>query len=266
MNSKTLKSLLLRRAEEMAPTSEVNLWPSIQARLSSRYSVLPGSTGGFKRKTSFRALPILALVSLALILAVAFFAAAPQGQALAQQFLSLFFRTAPDQRPMPTESRPAVITPAANISEGEALTGWHIFKPAWLPKGFAFYSIDNRPQSGLVVQEYTYQPEMGMQAGYFYIGQRKTPFTDLWPVGESAQIESVKIGDVAGEYVIGAWGGEADHEKWEANPNIQHLRWKANGYYFDLQFSIAGVEQADLANSPYYISKEGLIAIASSMK
>ena len=146
------------------------------------------------------------------------------------------------------------------------MTGWKIFKPALLPDGFAFLSIDNRPQSEMVVQEYTYQHPIGMSAGYFYIGQRKTPFTDLWPVGKSAQIETVQIGDVTGEYVIGAWGGPTDHLEWEAIPNIQHLRWKANGYYFDIQFNVTGVNPEDLAKSPYYVSKEELVAIASSLK
>lgn len=264
MNNKTFKSLLQQRAEEMAPTSEINLWPSIQARLSSRHAVLPNSTGGFKMKKPSRTISVLAPIALALILAIVFVAATPRGQALAQQFLSLFFQTAPDMRPIDPVVSPAAITPAADIQEAEALTDWHVFEPSWLPEEFAFFSIDNRPESGMVVQEYIYQHPIGMEAAYFYLGQRKTPFD--WPVGESAPIESVQIGDITGEYVMGAWGGTTDHQEWEAIPNIQHLRWEANGYYFDLQFSIVGVAPADLENSPCYLTREELIAIASSLK
>ena len=218
-------------------------------------------------KTSSRVITILAPIALALSLALVFIAATPQGQALAQEFRSLFFRTAPDVRPMSTDNpRPAAITPLADIPAAEALTGWEIFKPSWLPEGVAFDTIDYRPEYGRVVQEYSFQKTIGMSAGFFYLGQRKTPFTDLWPVGESAQIETVQIGNVTGEYVIGVWGGAVDHLEWEANPNIQHLRWQANGYYFDLEFWAMGIDLKDLATSPYYLSKEKLIAIASSMK
>lgn len=218
-------------------------------------------------KTSSRTISILIPIALALILAVSFVAATPQGRALAQDFLSLFSRTENDQQlTNSADAIPSAITPAAGKTEAEGLTGWEVFQPSWLPEGFALKNIDYRPQSDMVVQEYLYEHAIGMQAGYFYLGQRKTPFNDLWKVGESAQIEKVLIGDVTGEYVVGLWGGEEDHPVWEANPNIQHLRWQANGYYFDLEFRVVGVDAADLANSPYYLSKEKLVAIASSMK
>ena len=217
-------------------------------------------------KSSSRSRKILVPLALALILAFVLIAATPQGRALAQEFLALFSHTESDRIPLPTEAGPAAITPLPGIAEGEALTSWPIFKPAWLPEGFVFQQIDYRSEAAEVVQEYIYQPAMGMQAGYFYLGQRKTPYTDAWPVGASAQIESVKIGDTVGEYVIGAWGGDADQQVWEANPNFQHLRWKTGEFYFNIDFTVMSVEQAELANSPYYISKEKLIAIANSMK
>jgi hypothetical protein len=296
MNSKSFKSLLQERAEHMAPTSEINLWPSIQARLSTHHAVLLSSNGGSKMKPSNRSLAILAPIGLAIILALIFMAVMPQGRALAQQFLSLFFQTAPDVRPLdpttapavitPTQiivyppmiatpeptTAPAVITPAANAQIVEDLTQWHVFKPSWLPEGFGLDRTVYRPEKGDVYQAYLYQhPYLyqratGMQAAYFFLGQRKTPFKDSWPVGESAKIETVQVGDVTGEYVVGAWGGAEDHLVWENNPAIQHLRWQANGYYFDLEFTIMGVQEADFADCPYYISKEQLIDIVGSMK
>jgi hypothetical protein len=266
MDSKSLKFLLMERAEQMVPAAEIDLWTAIQARLAARHSVLQGSGGVLKKRTFSRPLTLLVPIALALILAMLLVTATPQGQTLAQEFLSLFSHTQTDRIPMPTDAGPAAITPVASISKGEALTGWHVLQPAWLPQGFAFDHIDYRPGSESVVQEYRYQPAIGMQAGYFYLGQRKAPFNDLWPVSASAQIETVQIGDVSGEYGIGAWGGDADHQIWETNPNFQHLRWQANGCYFDIDFSVFGVDPADLANSPYYISKEKLVEIAKSMK
>jgi hypothetical protein len=223
-------------------------------------------------KPSSRILAILAPIGLAIILVVIFMAVMPQGRALAQQFLSLFFQTAPDVRPLDPTTAPAVITPAANAQAVEDLTQWHLFKPSWLPEGFGLDRTVYRPEKGDVYQAYLYQHPLlyqratGMQSVYFFVGQRKTPFTDLWPVGESAKVETVQVGDVTGEYVVGAWGGAETYQVWENNSAIQHLRWQANGYYFDISFTIYGVQEADFADCPYYISKEQLIEIASSMK
>ncbi len=296
MNSKSFKALLQQQAEQMAPADEINLWPSIQARLSPSHPVLLSSNGGSKMKPSGRSFAILAPIGLAVILAVIFMTVTPQGRALAQQFLSLFFQTAPDVRPLdPTTApggitptliigyppkiatldstpTPAVTTPAANTQAVEDLTQWVVFKPAWLPEGFGLDRTVYRPEKGDVYQAYLYQRPFlyqratGLQAAYFFLGQRKTSSADSWPVGESAKIEPVQVGQVTGEYVVGAWGGAEDHQVWENNPAIQHLRWQANGYYFDLQFNISGVQEADFADCPYYISKEQLIKIASTIK
>lgn len=223
-------------------------------------------------KPSSRSFAILAPISLAIILAVIFMAVMPQGRALAQQFLSLFFQTAPDIRPFEPTTAPGVITPADNAQAVEDLTQWHLYKPSWLPEGFGFNRTVYRPERGDVCQAYLYQRPFlyqratGLQSAYLLLGQQKTPYTDLWPVGESAKIETVQIGDVTGEYVVGAWGGAEDHLVWENNPAIQHLRWQANSFYFDLQFDIYGVQEADFADCPYYISKEQLIDIANSIK
>jgi hypothetical protein len=271
-------------------------------------------------KPSRLRLAILAPIGLAIILAVIFMAVMPQGRALAQQFLSLFFQTAPDVRPLDPTTTPAVITPTqvivyppmiatlgptttptvitpatssvypptiatldpttalvvitptANAQVVEDLTQWHLFKPSWLPEGYGLDRTVYRPEKGDVFQlygyqrPYLYQRATSMQAAYFFLGQRKLPYTDLWPVGESAKIETVQIGDVTGEYVIGAWGGTETSQVWENNPAIQHLRWQANGFYFDISFTIFGVQEADFAACPYYISKEQLIEIARSLK
>lgn len=223
-------------------------------------------------KPSRRSFAILAPIGLAIILAVIFMAAMPQGRALAQQFLSLFFQTAPDVRPFDPTTAPEVITPVAESHEVEDLTQWDVIRPSWLPEGFGLNKTEYRPEKEIVVQiygcqhPYLYQRATGLQAAYFFLGQRKAPFTDLWPAGESAKVETVQVGDVTGEYVRGAWGGAEDHLEWENNPAIQHLRWQANGNYYDLEFTIMGVQEADFADCPYYLSKEQLIDIASSMK
>ena len=66
-------------------------------------------------KPSNRKLAILTPIGLAIILAVIFMAVTPQGRALAQQFLSLFFQSAPDVRPLDPTSVPGVIKPTLII-------------------------------------------------------------------------------------------------------------------------------------------------------
>jgi hypothetical protein len=263
MKKNQFKSLLMQQAEELAPASEINLWPSIKNQVADNHAVLIKSQGGFKMKRPFS---IVLPVSLAFLLAVGFFTFTPVGKTLAQQFISLFYNKEPDVRPIDSETGTPVITPIANIADGEALTGWHIYQPSWLPEGFTLNESDYRPNSDRVTQTYVYEKTIGMVSSFFFIGQRKTSFNELWPVGESSQIETVKIGDSSGEYVIGAWGGAGDHYEWEAVPQIQHLRWQKDGTYFDLEFSMFGIDAKDLPTSPYYLSKEQLIAIAASMK
>jgi hypothetical protein len=265
MDHKTLRSFLLRRAEEMAPATEIHLWPVIQARLSARNWVFPSSTGRSKIITPIRGMAIIVPMVVVLFLVIVLGMATPQGQAFAQEVRSVFSRADSDQIQMPANPGPAAITPAAGISGGDELSGWAVFKPAWLPQGFAFSTIDYRPKTASIVQKYIYQHPIGMQAGYFYLGQQKTPFDDQWPVGQSARIEPVQIGAITGEYVVGAWDGDGDHQEWEAYPNYQHLRWETNGFYFNIDMINMGIDPADLANNPAYVSKEELISIANSL-
>lgn len=263
MKNNLLNTFLLQRAKEVAPTTEINLWPSIHDRLSARQSVLPHSKGGFKMKRSFA---ILLPVGLALLFAVGFFALTPAGHTLAQQFLSLFFTKEPDIRPFDAENGTPIITPIASMSEGEALSGWHIYQPSWLPQGVTLSSMEYRPETDTVIQIYGYEQTFSMAASYFFFDQRKTPFNDSWPVGESSQIETVKIGEISGEYVIGAWGGAEDHLEWEAIPQFQHLRWQKDGMYFSLDYSMFGVDPNEMLTNPYYLTKEQLITIAKRME
>lgn len=266
MKNNPVIAFLQQRAEEIAPTSETNLWPGIQAHFSSQQSVLPLSTGGFKMKRSLNMITILLTTALALTIALGIFIATPTGRTLAQEFIALFFDKAPDSRPFDADDGTPVITPVASMAEGEAMTGWHIYQPSSLPAGFVFYATEYRPGSETITQSFGYQKTIGMVSSYYFIGQRKSPFNELWPVGESSLIETVKIGDISGEYVIGVWGGAGDHLEWEAQPQFQHLRWQKDGTYFDLEFSMFGIDAEDLAESPYYLTKKQLIEVAASMK
>jgi hypothetical protein len=266
MNHKMLNTYLTQRAEELASDNTINLWPEIQENLSSRLSIVAAKSGRSKIKSHKPIFVTLSTIVFVLAMTILVFAATPQGRAAAQQFLSLFFHTAPDVRPFDSNDVPAVVNLQESIQQVETMLGWKVFTPSWLPDGYKLSRVEYRPKNELVSQTIVYEPEMGMHAAYFYLGQRKTPFTDLWPVGESAKIETVQIGSITGEYVVGVWGGAVDHLEWEKNPAFQTLRWQANGYYFEIQYSIWGFEENEYPKNPYYLSEEQLIHIADKLQ
>ena len=74
-------------------------------------------------------------------------------------------------------------------------------------------------------------------------------------VGADATIESVKIGDITGEYVEGAWYDDDNTGmKWHNDPYQKLLRWRASGTAFELSYF--GME----------VAKDDLLAIAESLK
>jgi hypothetical protein len=78
-------------------------------------------------------------------------------------------------------------------------------------------------------------------------------------VGASAVVETVKIGDLTGQYVEGQWMPTGTFFSWVSFPFVKTLRWQAHGVAFELQYSGISI------NNVVPISKTDLIAIAESM-
>jgi hypothetical protein len=68
--------------------------------------------------------------------------------------------------------------------------------------------------------------------------------------GANANLQTVQVGDVSGKYYEGVRLGSGE---WEADPEIKHLRWQANGRAFEL---------VSLGTD---FQKEDLIAVAESL-
>ncbi len=64
-------------------------------------------------------------------------------------------------------------------------------------------------------------------------------------------MQTVKIGDVTGQYVEGMW---ENGWEWVPDPYIKRMRWQANGRAYEFYYT--GME----------ITKEDLIVMAESMK
>ena len=91
-------------------------------------------------------------------------------------------------------------------------------------------------------------------------------------ISANAKVESVKIGSLNGEYVMGGWKiveANLEPEKstptthqaiWETDNSIQYLRWQANDMVFEIFFS--GVNP----DTPGFLNKSDLIALAEDLQ
>lgn len=79
------------------------------------------------------------------------------------------------------------------------------------------------------------------------------------PVGASAKIESVQIGNTTGEYVEGAWEGifspntSMEGMRWTQNSNFRQIQWREGNMLFQVV-------------TPDALSKKELVAVANSMQ
>jgi hypothetical protein len=78
------------------------------------------------------------------------------------------------------------------------------------------------------------------------------------PVGASAKIELVQIGNWTGQYVEGGWEpifhqGSLDGMRWDQNPQARQIQWQEG----DMLFQIC---------TPSGVSRDELLAIARSMQ
>lgn len=220
-------------------------------------------------KTDFSRLPTLRQAALAMLVIVVAFAAllaTPQGQAWAQSILQFFTRAESDTLPL----QPFQLTPISTLSpestpegsfaltvdEAETLAGYKVFVPSDT-KGHNFYGAEYNPDRGTVSINFS-DPEIGFGNGFLITEQLLTSPQDIYPlqgvVGASAPVETVQIGKLSGEYVMGVWNLTDNGPIWEPDPFLQTLRWKTEKIFFEIVY---------MGNK---LTKDDLIAIAESMK
>jgi hypothetical protein len=88
------------------------------------------------------------------------------------------------------------------------------------------------------------------------------PFAQFSQIGSSAEVQTVQIGDIAAEYVVGEWlpqnnpldfavvqpGTTAVIEnEWEAE-RVQRLRWEANDIFYEIRYGCLGLPMEELVN------------------
>ncbi len=282
-----LQSMLTHLAEDAALPGEIDLWPTIQARLAAGKTISqirePEMNTKHGKIMSYR---LAAVGVLTLLLAFGIYLVVPQGRVWAQNILRFFTPTI-DQKPLPT-SQPIKIN-LVNLTPGPvhpAMTP----TAAWHP---AFYStcgdlaaprcsieqiqkMVDFPVKGIadLPQGMQFLGATGGPDGIFLVYWRNNPTSSVLliegpvtkeekplPVGSSAVIETVQVGSASGEYVKGSYNSNGGDTvaKWDPNSDIQSLRWEDQGVLYTL--SVSG--STDFPQ--YALDKNGMIRMAISL-
>jgi hypothetical protein len=194
----------------------------------------------------------------------------PSLRAMAAEFLGLTRASDNNIERTLTYTDPVVLD---SIAEAEARAGFDLREPTLLPPGYTFSRATYWPDKPSVMLTYTKQlraDNPNIVASLDLIQWRGQPSTTnaLPSVGQDADVEIVQVGDVQGQYVIGAWktlsrstsspeSGTMSEElrlSWDRFFPLQRVRWTNEGTTFDLQASISS------------LSKEELVEIAASLE
>jgi hypothetical protein len=151
------------------------------------------------------------------------------------------------------------------IAEAESAAGFDILEPAWLPESLSFDgAVFESSQWGERSQDtvrtfYSFGPRLASNGIVLRQGPIKSieacDICDL--VGNSAQVESVQIGNTTGEYAVGVWkADDAGNWIWSDDPWLQTLRWQEDDIAFELLYM----------GPPEEITKADLIGIAGSLQ
>jgi hypothetical protein len=254
MTDNMIRSILKDVLEEEIPSSQINLWPVVQAHLVAGKH--PQTNQGYRMNNiKPRLMPRFALaISLVLALLVVFIAT-PQGRSFAQDVIRLFTLTeeAPIQSEDPQvvplasgETIPTALPPGPLISaaEAEAQVGFDIAELPSAPAGFDYLGVrlyGNSVSMDYMTEGYGHLIIMQSQGGFYQ---------SEWDFIPADAVIPVKIGDLDGELVQGTTG------TWNPEAAFTHLRWVKDGLWIEI--SLYG-------DAHEYLDMEGLIALAESL-
>ena len=264
MDEKKIQSILQNALEEEMPSSEIKLWPAIQASLvaGTKHFVQQGermnSIGS--RRTQRVALMVLMIAALGTIALIT-----PPGRAFAQNILQFFRRAESYERPLPPDqipvtedaSAPTAMPPAPlmSMAEAEALAGFDAKELPSDPQGFVFIGAMTGG-GGISIQ---YESRGG--GGALVINESTTGFMESeWDQAPAEYIRQVRVGDLNAEIVQGAYvvyPGETS-ARWNPDTPIIRLRWIEDSIWFEMT-KFGNVEAIS------YLDQAGLIALAESM-
>ena len=292
MNNKYLKSILQNRAEQIAPGSEIDLWPSIQKHFTSHRAVLLTRQGRSKMKGIKQNVKVIVPIVSALFLVAALVAFTPQGRVLADTVIRFFTIADQSSFPVPTSQPPtsttevspyllelvtvqmssisdttsgdveqncdgaALLTYACQVARAEIQAGFDAMEFPADPLGVAFGNVEVNPVQGEI--KITYEVVGG--GGWIELLQGIGNISDgLWGRVPAEAVEAVLIGDLPGEYVRGRFTSNNSGEAtWNPEAATQRLRWQNGEHWFSIEKN----------GDPYpieYLGREEMIALAASL-
>ena len=165
--------------------------------------------------------------------------------------------------------------PAQNLYQAAEALNFDMKVPAYLPPGFLFGSIRFVRMNDAAWLQYPYYERPGepLKANiYIFQGPDVAEISDL-PIGASAVVETVSLGDRRAEVVKGDWvavgtrsSGSASPEamaplRWQTEAPVYRLRFQAGSRIVSIYFEQIAVGEGETL----YLNKADLVAIAESL-
>lgn len=265
MDKKEIQSIIQDAVEGEIPVSQIDLWQTVKTSLVEKQT----QQGVKMNKNRTRRVSHLAYATLviAALLTLAFIT--PQGRAFAQNILQLFVRADQDRYPLQAwQMTPPAQTSSESpfkysLQQAESLAGYDVLSPVEMPFGMVFVGASYDEKYHIVAQAF------GQSAEFLELSLWQQPLEYYQPCGDisqpcdnmlggnlagaSADIQTVQIGDLTGEYVEGVWNLTDNGPVWEPTPFLKTLRWKNDTMIFEL---IGGIDQ----------TRDDLVKLAESIR
>ena len=249
------------------------LQPSPSPRFYRRMARAAWTTRAVARRRA------LTVSGLTVLIAAFLLVVTPQGRTWAQELIHFFTRAPSDVLSIePFQGTAHAIyvetfTPANvtstpdpafdfNLSVPDAgkHAGFTVRTPSWLPDILTFVDASYQPDHNIVRVFYRYNQDAADTTNGLVLREERFQTNDdcslCGLVGASEKIEPVMIGNNSGDYIIGVWKLTDNGPVWEPDPDLQTLRWQADGMAFELLYM--GI--------PDEVTKADMIAIATSIK
>lgn len=258
MDKKNIQAILQAELEKEIPSSEIHLWQAVKANLvaerDSQGEKMKPIKSIWVGRATYAVLTVCALLTVALI--------TPQERAFAQNIFQFFTKADQDRYPLQAWQ----LTPPAqtsnespfkySVSEAEALAGYDILSPVEIPFEMIFIGASYDEQYHTVGQTFGYTieyPELSLwqQPLEYYqpcgdISQACDNMLGGNLAGASADIQTVQIGELTGEYVEGVWELSDNGPVWNPIPFAKTLRWKNGTTIFQLVYNGMNLTRDDL--------------------